>query len=97
MVVTTELILYEIKTFKEIDECLEIADSIGYDAITTYSNLRLAKYYNKMGNYNKSQKLLDQLLTEGNLELEGRANAYLTKSETFKLQNNYLDALYLMT
>ncbi|MCA0132796.1 tetratricopeptide repeat protein [Winogradskyella alexanderae] len=79
---------------KLIDECLEIADSIGYDAITTYSNLRLAKYYNKMGNYNKSQKLLDQLLTEGNLELEGRANAYLTKSETFKLQNNYLDALH---
>jgi tetratricopeptide (TPR) repeat protein len=78
---------------KLIDECKEIASTIGYDAMISYSNIRLAKYYNKMGAYTQAQVLLDQLLSDDKLELESRANIYLTKSESFKLQNNFKEAL----
>ncbi|WP_411895175.1 tetratricopeptide repeat protein [Winogradskyella sp. A2] len=78
---------------KLIDECKEIASSIGYDTMITYSNIRLAKYYSNIGLYIQTQELLNQLLMNDKLELESRANIYLTKSETFKLQNNFKEAL----
>lgn len=79
---------------KLIDKGLITATSINSEEMASYLNMRLARYYKNVGQFDDALKLLALVSNNTSIQSQNKVAVYKIKSEIFRLQNNYKDALF---